>query len=255
MLSNASVDLILHDTYYVVAHFHYVLSMGATSAVVLGSIFYWAVFTGIFYSEWSMFIGTYLFAFSVNAVFLPIHSLGVEGMPRRYINYSQIITTTNRSIREALIITMMAIVCILYTVIPSVSNLSSFNTLTRSFETVFGCNLKWHTWEEGPIGKIRHSRAFPRILGAPMVVRWYPLQGQDTPIWIAMQKKCAGFLCYGGQNYPVPAFLTKGTVVSVASHSHAPVGVSKSIEITMTLHAVATEGVAFHVHGFGGRRF
>lgn len=175
MLSNASVDLILHDTYYVVAHFHYVLSMGATSAVVLGSLFYWAVFTGIFCSEWSLFIGTYLFAFRVNAVFLPIHSLGVEGIPRRYINYSQIITTTNREIREALIITMMAIVCLLFTVIPSISNLSSFNTLTGSFETVFGCNLKWHTWEEGTYIPTVRALPFPRVLGHPMVARWYPM--------------------------------------------------------------------------------
>merc|ERR1712141_721298 len=72
--SSATIDLDLHDTYYVVAHFHYVLSMRATSAVVIRSVHYWPVF-------------------------FPIHKLGIERMPRRYIHYSPLIVRTNRLIR------------------------------------------------------------------------------------------------------------------------------------------------------------
>merc|ERR1712168_1101953 len=121
VLSNASVDLILHDTYYVVAHFHYVLSIGATSAVVIRSL---------------------LFCVRVNGVFFPIHSLRVEGMPRRYINYSFLMTSGNKLIGFNLIVTVVATVILLSLLKPSMSNLSFFNSLKISNETIYGSNIK-----------------------------------------------------------------------------------------------------------------
>merc|ERR1712176_869578 len=148
VLSNASVDLMLHDTYFVVAHFHYVLSMRATAAIIIRSIHYWPIFTGLFCSEILCYLRTFLFAVSVNRVFFPMHSLGVERMPRRYINYSFLITSGNKVIRLNLIVTIVSTIILLSLLKPTIRNLSIFSSLKLTSETVFRCNSKWHSFEE-----------------------------------------------------------------------------------------------------------
>ena len=87
VLANAGMDVALHDTYYVVAHFHYVLSIGAVSAIFAGMYYWFPKMTGRMYSEklgklqfWIAFVG-------INMTFFPMHFSGLAGMPRRYIDY------------------------------------------------------------------------------------------------------------------------------------------------------------------------
>jgi cytochrome c oxidase subunit I len=113
VLSNAGIDYSLHDTYYVVAHFHYVLSLGAVFAIFAGFYYWFEKMFGVKYNEflgclhfWIMFVG-------VNLVFFPQHFLGLQGMPRRYVDYPDAFALWNHVSSIGYVITLVGVLVFL----------------------------------------------------------------------------------------------------------------------------------------------
>ena len=95
ILSNSSLDVLLHDSYYVVSHFHYVLSLGAVFGIFTGITLWWPLFFGLTLNNST--INTFFIAklIGVNLTSFPLHFSGLQGYPRKYIDYSDLMSLWN----------------------------------------------------------------------------------------------------------------------------------------------------------------
>lgn len=110
VLSNAGADVPLHDTYYVVAHFHYVLSLGAVFGIFAGLYYWMGKMSGREYPDFLAKLQFWVTFVGVNLIFFPQHFLGLQGMPRRYVDYPDAYAYWNKISSYGYLITLVGVV-------------------------------------------------------------------------------------------------------------------------------------------------
>lgn len=117
VLANAGIDHAMHDTYYVVAHFHYVLSIGAVFAIYAGFYYWIGKMSGRQYPEFWGKVHFWLTFIGVNVIFFPQHFLGLAGMPRRYVDYPDVYAFYNEVSSWGWYLSALSVVVFFYVVV------------------------------------------------------------------------------------------------------------------------------------------
>jgi cytochrome c oxidase subunit 1 len=154
LLANASLDIAFHDTYYVVAHFHYVLSLGAVFSLFAGYYYWSPKVLGLYYNElyaqiqfWTLFIGA-------NVTFMPQHFLGMQGMPRRIAVYPDAFYGWNAVSSFGSLISLVSVILFFWIVYDQLYNgLHNKNTVsvTNIYSPDFTvCNSLFNTYNKAP---------------------------------------------------------------------------------------------------------
>jgi cytochrome c oxidase subunit 1 len=179
VLANAGLDVAFHDTYYVVAHFHYVLSMGAVFGVFAG-FYYWVVkITGLKYSDFWAKLHFWLFFEGVNVTFLPMHFLGWAGMPRRIPDYPQAFAKWNALASFGSMVSAVALLAFVVVVY----GLLSKNNL--EFKDV----CAYDPWRATVIRQCVVPRAFHLKVKRPPTAETYKIQQFRVTRWYDQRNK------------------------------------------------------------------
>ena len=148
VLANRALDITLHDTYYVVAHFHYVLSIGAVFSIFAGIRFWYPIITGIRLNpamRKAHFLVTFL---GVNLTFFPQHFLGLQGMPRRYSDYPDNMSSWNIIRSSGSLISIAGVIFLRVIIWKSLVTKDSVDMEGVTVELAPRIPTTWHTFAE-----------------------------------------------------------------------------------------------------------
>jgi cytochrome c oxidase subunit 1 len=134
LLSNAGLDIALHDTYYVVAHFHYVLSMGAVFAIFAGFYYWLHKILGFSYCCFTSSLHLVSTFIGVNLTFFPMHLLGLAGMPRRIPDYPDSYSFLNYVQTAGAFFTLIGLGCFLVVIFLSLKTVFKLSVEIKQHE-------------------------------------------------------------------------------------------------------------------------
>merc|ERR1712187_7763 len=148
-LANNSLDLVLHDTYFVVAHFHYVLSMSAVYSLVLRFVHWQEMFVYGFCDEFINKLYFFIIFVGVNVTFFPMHQIGILGIPRRYFSYGELYLTLNIVTFIGTLFTILGWVVLMVILVNSFNMSLGISGYIGYIDGLYGNSIPQHTFMDG----------------------------------------------------------------------------------------------------------